>query len=184
MTNGILSAPPSTAPAFIAVAISFSFVFFFAYTLVSFRHKFGGGLSAKLDSPIVQRLTAWIGVFGFMIGAWNLYYLYSINLNHMLYFSGLTSFLVVRMWFEKAIDDFNKSIVSQGKNAPELVAAAGNGFTSAFPVIGMQPLAPSNIFLPSQWSGSLTHSMPFLSLPRWQRSMSRQQRANIWRRTR
>jgi len=109
MTNGILSAPPSTAPAFIAVAISFSFIFFFAYTLVSFRHKFGGGLSAKLDSPIIQRLTAWIGVFGFMIG--------------------LASFLIVRMWFEKAIDDFNKNIVSQGKGAPELVAAAGNGFT-------------------------------------------------------
>jgi hypothetical protein len=36
------------------------------------------------------------------------------------------------MWFEKAIDDFNKDIVSQGKNAPELVAAAGNGFTSAY----------------------------------------------------
>jgi len=108
-SNEILSAPPSTAPTFIAVAIGFSFIFFFAYTLVSFRHKFGGGLSEKLDRPIIQRLTAWIGVFGFMLG--------------------LASFLIVRMWFEKAIDDFNKSIVSQGKNAPELVAAAGNGFT-------------------------------------------------------
>jgi len=108
-SNNILSAPPSTAPSFIAVAISFSFVFFVAYTLVSFRHKFGGGLSAKLDSPMVQRITAWIGVFGFMIG--------------------LASFLIVRMWFEKAIDDFNKDIISQGKNGPQLVAAAGNGFT-------------------------------------------------------
>jgi len=108
-SNDILSAPPSTAPAFIAIAISLSFVFFLAYSLVSFRHKFGEGLSEKLDSPMIQRITAWIGVFGFMIG--------------------LASFLIVRMWFEKAIDDFNNSIVSQGKNAPELVAAAGNGFT-------------------------------------------------------
>jgi hypothetical protein len=68
-SSDILSAPPSTAPAFIAVAISFSFVFFFAYSLVSFRHKFGEGLSEKLDSPMIQRITAWIGVFGFMIGA-------------------------------------------------------------------------------------------------------------------
>lgn len=46
-------------------------------------------------------------------------------------FSGLSSFLIVRMWFGKAIDDFNKSIVAQGKNGPELIASAGNGFTSA-----------------------------------------------------
>lgn len=78
--------------------------------MVSFRHKMGGKLSAKLDSPTVQRFTAWIGVFGFMIG--------------------LSAFLIVRMWFEKAIDDFNKSIVAQGDNGPELIAAAGNGFTS------------------------------------------------------
>lgn len=109
MPNSVLSPPPSTAPVFIAVAISFSFIFFFAYTLVSFRHKLGGRLSEKLDSPVVQSLTAWIGVFGFMIG--------------------LSSFLIIRMWFAKAIDDFNQSIVAQGKNAPELVAAAGNGFT-------------------------------------------------------
>jgi len=69
-SNNILSAPPSTAPAFIAVAISFSFVFFFAYSIVSFRHKFGEGMSEKLDKPMVQRLTAWVGVFGFMIGTY------------------------------------------------------------------------------------------------------------------
>jgi hypothetical protein len=62
--------------------------------------------------------------------------------------SGLASFLIVRMWFEKAIDDFNKSIVSQGKNAPELVAAAGNGFTSAYHGHIIQRLAPSDCNLP------------------------------------
>ncbi|KIM85245.1 hypothetical protein PILCRDRAFT_354716 [Piloderma croceum F 1598] len=129
-SNDILSAPPSTAPAFIAVAISLSFVFFFAYSLVSFRHKFGEGLSEKLDSPMIQRITAWIGVFGFMIGA-RIYSMPPIQSAKRLAFqlSGLASFLIVRMWFEKAIDDFNQSIVSQSKNAPELVAAAGNGFT-------------------------------------------------------
>lgn len=34
------------------------------------------------------------------------------------------------MWFEKAIDDFNKSIIAEGKSGAELIAAAGNGFTS------------------------------------------------------
>jgi hypothetical protein len=71
--------------------------------------------------------------------------------------SGLASFLIVRMWFEKAIDDFNKSIVSQGKNAPELVAAAGNGFTSAYHVI--QSFATSDRHPPLQWFGLLTRSM-------------------------
>jgi len=108
-SSNMLSAPPSTAPAFLAVAISFSFIFFVAYTLLSFRHKMGGRLAAKLNQPIVARLTAWVGVFGFMIG--------------------ITAVLVVRMWFEKAIEDFNKTIISQGKNAPELVAATSNGFT-------------------------------------------------------
>jgi len=109
LQNNILSAPPSTAPAFIATAIAFSFLFFFLYTLVSFRHKMGEGIAAKLNQPLFARLTAWIGVFGFMIG--------------------LASFLITRMWFEKAIDDFNKGIIAQGKGAPELIAAAGNGFT-------------------------------------------------------
>jgi len=108
-SNDMLSAPPSTAPAFLAVAISFSFIFFVAYTLLSFRHKMGGGFAAKLDKPIVARLTAWVGVFGFMIG--------------------ITAVLIVRIWFEKAIDDFNQSIIAQGKNGPELLAATGNGFT-------------------------------------------------------
>jgi|SRR5882762_5739380 hypothetical protein len=45
---------------------------------------------------------------------------------------GISSFLIIRMWFEKAIVDFNKSVVAQGQNGPQLVAAAGNGFTSAF----------------------------------------------------
>jgi len=109
VSGNILSAPPATAPAFIAVAISFSFLFFFAYTLVAFRHKMSGGFANKLHSPMVQRLTAWVGVFGFMIG--------------------ISSFLIVRMWFEKAIDDFNKNVIAQGTKGPELMAAAGNGFT-------------------------------------------------------
>lgn len=68
VSNDMLSAPPSTAPAFLAVAISFSFIFFVAYTLLSFRHKLPGGFAGKLDKPIIARLTAWVGVFGFMIG--------------------------------------------------------------------------------------------------------------------
>jgi len=50
----------------------------------------------------------------------------------MSFYVGITAVLIVRIWFEKAIDDFNQSIIAQGKNGPELLAATGNGFTSAY----------------------------------------------------
>lgn len=34
------------------------------------------------------------------------------------------------MWFGKAVDDFNASIISQGEQGPKLIAATGNAFTS------------------------------------------------------
>jgi len=105
----VLSAPAASAAAFIAVALSFSILFFITFTLISFRDKMGAGLSSVLDKPLLQNLSAWIGFLGFMIG--------------------LTSFLILRMWFGKAVQDFNTSIMVQGGQAPELVAEAGNAFT-------------------------------------------------------
>jgi hypothetical protein len=110
---------------------------------------------------MIQRITAWIGVFGFMIGALIQCHQFNQSKRLTFLFSGLASFLIVRMWFEKAIDDFNNSIVSQGKNAPELVAAAGNGFTSAYREHMTQGL---NCNFTPQWSGLPTHFMLFLSL--------------------
>lgn len=54
-------------------------------------------------------------------------YIGSLNLSLLL---GLTSFLIIRMWFGKAVDDFNASIISQGQQGPKLIAATGNAFTS------------------------------------------------------
>ncbi|TFK41124.1 hypothetical protein BDQ12DRAFT_710948 [Crucibulum laeve] len=105
----LLSPPAATTPVFIAVALSFSALFLFSFTLISFRHKMPGKLSMLLEKPALQRLSAWMGFFGFMIG--------------------LTSFLVVRMWFGKAIQDFNASIQSQGEKGPKLIASSGNAFT-------------------------------------------------------
>ena len=109
----------------------------------------GEGMAAKLDRPLFARLTAWIGVFGFMVG--------------------LASFLITRMWFDKAIDDFNKGVIAQGKGAPELIAAAGNGFTSTFYLSPLSfILSPDQPFL--QWCGSLMHSTQSLLWHRWLRS--------------
>jgi len=105
----LLSGPGPSTPVFIAVALSFSALFFFVFTFTSFRHKMGERSSAALEKPLVQRVSAWIGVLGFMIG--------------------LTAFAIMRMWFGKAVQDFNDFIVSEGHNGPNLIANLGSGFT-------------------------------------------------------
>jgi len=104
-----LSAPTATTPGFIAVSLGFSFIFFILFSMIAFRAKLGAKLSAVLDKPMVQRASAWIGLFGFMIG--------------------LSSFLIIRLWFGKAVDDFNESIELEGINGPHLMAGLSNGFT-------------------------------------------------------
>lgn len=43
---------------------------------------------------------------------------------------GLTSFLILRMWFGKAVQDFNYVIMGLGAQGPQLIADYGNAFTS------------------------------------------------------
>ncbi|TFK77067.1 hypothetical protein BDN72DRAFT_783800 [Pluteus cervinus] len=107
--NLLLSAPTTATPAFIALAIFLSVLFFITFTAISFRHKMSAKLAATLDKPALQRFSAWIGFFGFLIG--------------------ITSFLIVRMWFGKAVQDFNNTIMVLGQEGPKLVANLSNGFT-------------------------------------------------------
>ncbi|KAK0465144.1 uncharacterized protein EV420DRAFT_941197 [Desarmillaria tabescens] len=100
----LISSPPS-AGAFVAVSLGFSSVFFLVYTVASFRHKMGEKMAATMDKPLIQRLTAWMGFIGFFIG--------------------FTTHMVVRMWFDKTVSDFNGSVAA-GVNA---VASIGNAFT-------------------------------------------------------
>ncbi|KAI0365218.1 hypothetical protein BV20DRAFT_1004382 [Pilatotrama ljubarskyi] len=103
----LLSAPTATTPAFIAVSLGFTGIFFLLFTMTSFRGKFGK--SGKIfDKPRMQRATAWIGLLGFLIG--------------------ITSFLIIRMWFGGAVEDFNGNISKDGADAPQLIAATSNGF--------------------------------------------------------
>ncbi|TFY63996.1 hypothetical protein EVG20_g6100 [Dentipellis fragilis] len=108
-TPDLLTAPTQTTPAFIAVSLGFAIIFFFLFTAISLRAKLGPRLGAAFERPAIQRLSAWIGLLGFMIG--------------------LTAFLVLRMWFGKAVEDFNRAIQEAGKSAPQLVASTNNGFT-------------------------------------------------------
>jgi len=108
----LLSAPTATTPTFIAISLGFSILFFILFTLTSFRHKLGARMEANLDKVAIQRVVAWTGLFGFMIG--------------------LTSFLVIRMWFGKAVEDFNTTISKEGGSAPALVANTSNGFIMVY----------------------------------------------------
>ncbi|KAH8120363.1 hypothetical protein DFH11DRAFT_1559742, partial [Phellopilus nigrolimitatus] len=105
----LLTAPATATPAFIAVSLGFSCLFVLVFTLISFRSKMGAKLGAALEKPFINRAVAWFGLVAFMIG--------------------LTSFLVIRMWFGKAIDDFNQGLAQLGKQGPSLIASTGNGFT-------------------------------------------------------
>jgi len=107
--NLLLNAPTAATPAFIGVSILFGVLFFVAFTMISFRHKMGSKLAALLDKPTIQRFAAWIGFFSFLIG--------------------ITSFLILRMWFGKAVHDFNGTITLLGQDGPKLVANISNGFT-------------------------------------------------------
>ncbi|OJT12945.1 hypothetical protein TRAPUB_10510 [Trametes pubescens] len=107
----LLSAPTATTPAFIAVSLVFTAIFFLIFTMTAFRGKMGK-FGNTFDKPAVQRATAWIGLLGFLIG--------------------ITSFLVLRMWFGKAVEDFNRDISKEGADAPQLIAATSNGFISTY----------------------------------------------------
>ncbi|CCM01958.1 uncharacterized protein FIBRA_04031 [Fibroporia radiculosa] len=103
----LLNAPTATTPAFIAVSLALMFIFIIMYTLTSHRAALGK-IGVPFERPNVQRATAWIGFLGFIIG--------------------ITSFLVLFMWFWKAVDDFNTDISKLGSEAPDLIAATSNGF--------------------------------------------------------
>ena len=51
----------------IAVPVIFS-VIFVLFNLIAFCAKFDPQLDPAPDRPMVQRVSAWIGIFGFMIG--------------------------------------------------------------------------------------------------------------------
>jgi len=110
--NLLLSAPTSATPAFIAISIVLSTFFVILFTLLSFRSKLPGKMGALFDKPVIHSGVAWFGVFGFM--------------------TGLTSFLILRIWFGKSVDDFNVALLQSGSDAPDLVASVGSGFTLAW----------------------------------------------------
>ena len=66
--DDLLSVPSATSPVFIAIAISFSILFFLSFTLISLRHKMPPKVTGILENPTFQRLSAWMGFFGFLVG--------------------------------------------------------------------------------------------------------------------
>jgi large-conductance mechanosensitive channel len=69
----LLSAPVASTATFIAVAIAFMITFFVLFLLISFSHKMGK-VKSTFQKPMFQRISAWIGVFGFIVGEYGLFY--------------------------------------------------------------------------------------------------------------
>jgi len=103
---------PFVTPIFNIVSFVLLALFALSFTIIHLREKLGERLKEKLDSPAAHCVSAWLGLSGFAIGS--------------------TAFAGLRMWFGKAVDDFNQSIVEQGDQASLLVASTGNGFTMMF----------------------------------------------------
>ncbi|KAF9263011.1 hypothetical protein L218DRAFT_866340, partial [Marasmius fiardii PR-910] len=109
----VLSRPPSALPAFLAISVACSFVFFVTFTLLSFRQLLGGNTANVVNQPFFHRINTWIGFSGWFIG--------------------LASFLALRLWFGKAAQDFNAAIqTSRNVLGGQLVARDGNGFILAW----------------------------------------------------
>jgi hypothetical protein len=100
----LLTAPTAATPAFLALSLVFTLLFFMMFTMISLRHKLGK-IGAAFEKPMMQRVSAWIGLFGFMMG--------------------LSAYLVLRLWFSKAVEDFNTTAAAAKE---PFIASTGNGF--------------------------------------------------------
>lgn len=68
---------------------------------------------------------------------------------------GLASFLIIRMYFGKAANDFNQSIQGQGENGPQLIANTSNAFTSELSSIFF--IRSRCLSMSYQWFGLAMH---------------------------
>ena len=101
---------------------------FVLFSMIAFRSKLGAKLGVTLDKPMAQRACAWIDIFGFMIATLSKrVHLATLALAQIL--PGISSFLVIRLWFGIAVDDFNQSIEFEGDTVLHLMVGLSNGFT-------------------------------------------------------
>lgn len=129
----LLTAPPATAPGFIAVSLAFMTLFVVIFIMISFRAKLGGKLGPMLEKPFINRAVAWLGFFGFIIGTSTCCPIFMVCRRTLTSgITGFTAFLVLRMFFGKAADDFNAGLETLGDASPSLAAVIGNGFTSMY----------------------------------------------------
>jgi len=106
----ILSYSPATAADFILLSLVLSFLFFVGYTAQCIQQA----KKIEIWAPFRSRYVATCGVFGF--------------------FTGIIPFIVMRMWFEEMLTDYNavEDVEMGGRQGLVLLAATGHGFTMAW----------------------------------------------------
>jgi hypothetical protein len=125
-----MAGPTATTPAWIAASLIFWGLFLIIFSLSTVRERLGGNLSSLLGKPIIARVAAWVGVLGYMVGT--LAFLAADNKLFIDVYLGLAAFLVNRMWFGKAVNDFNVQVAQMGSGGPNVQADLSNGFTSTY----------------------------------------------------
>jgi len=104
----VVLSPPSPAIAGImATSLAITGLFFVLYTPVVVRQAYGMGPEA-CSGPGIQMACRWVGGIGFV--------------------SGLSSFIIMLMWFSKTVTDINNFISSQGSQGPRLAAELGHSW--------------------------------------------------------
>jgi len=98
---------PATSWVFVAISIALMTIFFAIFTSITFSHRMGGKINAMVSKPTVQRNTSYIGLTGLMLG--------------------MTLISILRIYYGKAVDDFNTSFVPVGDSGL-FSASIGNGF--------------------------------------------------------
>jgi len=111
----VLNTPP-----FIAFSLGSAFIFFVLYILRAFRYKMGKA-GQLLDKWLMQKLIAWVGVIGFIIG--------------------LSSFVSLRRLLGKSVQSFNEAIQNPEYKGPQFVARTANGFIMLWIAYGFYTVA-------------------------------------------
>ena len=117
---------PGSSWVFVAISMALMTIYFVVFTSITFSHLMNGKIKAIISKHVVQRNTTYIGLAGLFLGK---------SIHETLRFTcwtcctGMVLVAVLRIYYGKAVDDFNATFVPVDASTP-FGASIGNGFYS------------------------------------------------------